>query len=408
MPYGMTARVGTDGAGRRRPPGAGVPPRGGGTDGGSAVPAEPGAGAGAGAPWRGSARLPALLPAVLLALLLPVLPLPTGPGGRPAPSTAYAGGGAGPGTLAGAGGTAPAVRPVREGGGEDGGGHGHRGGHAGGRGEPAGHDRTEPAAGGDTGTATDGEVTGGGGTEHGAPGPASALGAGVWPVGPPRPRVVRGWEPPASPYGPGHRGVDLAAPAGTAVLAVAAGRVEFSGPVAGRGVLTVVLAGPERPPLRVTHQPVDRAVSRGTVVGRGDLLARAAAGPSHCAEGCLHWGLLQGSRYLDPLTLLAPALLGGPPSRLLPVSGTVPLRPVPASRRAEVRHRSGRSGAAGRAGARGAVTGPYGPAERRVRPPGRPGAPWRRPPRRSPGAPRPRRVRSGARPRPPLPGGARR
>ncbi|KIF67725.1 hypothetical protein HY68_02240, partial [Streptomyces sp. AcH 505] len=39
-----------------------------------------------------------------------------------------------------------------------------------------------------------------------APGVASgASSAAVWPVDP-RPAVVRGWEPPASAYGRGHRG----------------------------------------------------------------------------------------------------------------------------------------------------------------------------------------------------------
>src|SRR5436305_14430266 len=53
-------------------------------------------------------------------------------------------------------------------------------------------------------------------------------------------RVVRPFDPPATPYGPGHRGVDLAARAGSPVRAAADGLVTFAGPVAGRGV--VVLA----------------------------------------------------------------------------------------------------------------------------------------------------------------------
>src|SRR4051794_4300161 len=54
-----------------------------------------------------------------------------------------------------------------------------------------------------------------------------AIGRG-WPVGA-RPTVLRGWEPPATVYGRGHRGVDLAAPPGSPVRAVAAGRVSFAG-----------------------------------------------------------------------------------------------------------------------------------------------------------------------------------
>ena len=52
-------------------------------------------------------------------------------------------------------------------------------------------------------------------------------------------RVVRAFEQPAGPYGPGHRGVDLAAAAGDAVRAAADGTVTFAGSVAGRGVVVV-------------------------------------------------------------------------------------------------------------------------------------------------------------------------
>ncbi|MEU1085794.1 M23 family metallopeptidase [Streptomyces sp. NPDC005576] len=136
--------------------------------------------------------------------------------------------------------------------------------------------------------------------------------------------VVRGWEPPAGPYAPGHRGVDLAAPAGTRVRAVAAGRVAFAGRVAGRGVLTVELAESGNPPLRTTYEPVRPLVRVGDEVRAGAPVAVTEPGSSHCAAGCLHWGVRRGDVYVDPLTLLPPALLTRGPSRLLPVSG-VPL-----------------------------------------------------------------------------------
>src|SRR5690606_15665957 len=49
-----------------------------------------------------------------------------------------------------------------------------------------------------------------------------------WPLTP-RPRVVRPFDPPTSPYGPGHRGVDLAAAPGQPVLAAAEGRIVHAG-----------------------------------------------------------------------------------------------------------------------------------------------------------------------------------
>lgn len=151
--------------------------------------------------------------------------------------------------------------------------------------------------------------------------PLLSLLTAVWPVGPPRPEVLRGFEPPPGPYAAGHRGVDLAAPPGTPVLAPAAGTVAFAGPVGGLGVLTITLTGTGLPPLRTTYGPVEPLVGAGAAVRPGEVVARVAPG-GHCPRSCLHWGLLRGDRYLDPL-----ALLRGGRSRLLPVTGP---RPLPA------------------------------------------------------------------------------
>ncbi|MGY0070020.1 M23 family metallopeptidase [Streptomyces sp. QTS137] len=150
----------------------------------------------------------------------------------------------------------------------------------------------------------------------------------VWPVGV-RPRVLRGWEPPETPYGRGHRGVDLAAAPGAPVRAVAAGRVSFAGRVAGRGVVSVELSGTGTPPLRTTYEPVRPSVEKGAEVAPGEVVgAVAATDPArspHCTAPCLHWGLLRADVYLDPLALLPPWLLRTGPPRLLPVLGL----PVP-------------------------------------------------------------------------------
>ncbi|MFF9281104.1 M23 family metallopeptidase [Streptomyces griseosporeus] len=145
-----------------------------------------------------------------------------------------------------------------------------------------------------------------------APVPALAR---LWPVGV-RPAVVRGWDPPLTPYGRGHRGVDLAAAPGSPVRAVAAGRVTFAGRVGGKGVVSIELSGTG---LRTTYEPVRASVGKGDEVTAGEVVGRVEATGAHCPAGCLHWGLRRGEAYLDPLSLLPPALLRRAPSRLLPV-----------------------------------------------------------------------------------------
>ncbi|MEU2544959.1 M23 family metallopeptidase [Streptomyces roseolus] len=135
----------------------------------------------------------------------------------------------------------------------------------------------------------------------------------LWPVPPPPPQILRGWHPPPGPYAAGHRGVDLAAPPGTPVLAPAAGTVTFAGPVGGRGVVTLTLTGTGTPPLRTTFSPVTPLAATGTHVTPGTPIAEATP-DTHCTTPCLHWGLLRGDTYLNPL-LLAPRGR----SRLLPV-----------------------------------------------------------------------------------------
>jgi murein DD-endopeptidase MepM/ murein hydrolase activator NlpD len=159
---------------------------------------------------------------------------------------------------------------------------------------------------------------------------ADGDGGRAWPVpasapGLRRPVVERGFDPPLSRWGAGHRGVDLRAGSGTPVRAAAPGRVAFAGPVAGRGVLVIRLALPGD--LRITYEPVRASVAVGDEVAAGDTVGVLQPGPSHCPDGCLHWGLRHGLAYLDPLSLLPTSMLRAGPSRLLPVLG-VPLPPA--------------------------------------------------------------------------------
>jgi murein DD-endopeptidase MepM/ murein hydrolase activator NlpD len=71
--------------------------------------------------------------------------------------------------------------------------------------------------------------------------------------------------------------------------------------------------------LRITYEPVRATVKVGARVAAGDPVGVLDGGLAHCAGGCLHWGLLDGDRYLDPLSLLPEWIRRSGPSRLLPV-----------------------------------------------------------------------------------------
>jgi hypothetical protein len=150
-------------------------------------------------------------------------------------------------------------------------------------------------------------------------GPAVAAGTWVWPLEGPH-VVTRGFDPPATRYGPGHRGADLAALPGQPVRAAGAGRVSYAGLLAGRGVVVVVHGD-----LRTTYEPVAATVRVGQLVGAGEVIGRLAAGHAGCTPASLHWGLLRGDVYLDPVRLISRG-----PSRLLPLDrpAAAPAGPV--------------------------------------------------------------------------------
>lgn len=132
----------------------------------------------------------------------------------------------------------------------------------------------------------------------------------VWPLQP-QPRVVRGFDPPDVQWSAGHRGVDLAASVGQAVLSPADGVVSFSGTIAGTPV--VVVAHPDG--RRSTFQPVTTSFPRGFWVSRGQAVAVVSDVSGHCfPTTCVHWGVLRGKQYLDPL-----AFVGRAPIILLPL-----------------------------------------------------------------------------------------
>jgi murein DD-endopeptidase MepM/ murein hydrolase activator NlpD len=63
------------------------------------------------------------------------------------------------------------------------------------------------------------------------------------------PVVQRGFDPPTVAWGSGHRGIDLAAKPGDAVLAAADGTVAFVGSIAGKPVISL-----DHGPVRTTYE----------------------------------------------------------------------------------------------------------------------------------------------------------
>ncbi|HZB01417.1 MAG TPA: M23 family metallopeptidase [Actinomycetota bacterium] len=133
-----------------------------------------------------------------------------------------------------------------------------------------------------------------------APAPVRAAGDWTWPVEGP---VLRGFDPPDTPFGAGHRGIDIAAPIGTPVHAAAVGVVTFAGPVGGRLFVTIDHGGG----LESRYSFLDALlVRRHETVSTGQPIARS--GPGHAGDvvPSLHFAALRDDAYFDPLTLLGP------------------------------------------------------------------------------------------------------
>jgi murein DD-endopeptidase MepM/ murein hydrolase activator NlpD len=131
------------------------------------------------------------------------------------------------------------------------------------------------------------------------PGDTTRAGAGwTWPTG--NRVVLRPFEAPSHDYGPGHRGVDLAAEPGRVAVAPEAGEVTFAGPVGGRGVMTIDHGGG----VVSTLDSVVPGVGVGTAVSRGTAVGMVAVGHCTAAAPCLHLGVRVDGRYVDPLAFL--------------------------------------------------------------------------------------------------------
>lgn len=129
-----------------------------------------------------------------------------------------------------------------------------------------------------------------------------------WPTGAPA-RIGRPFIAPDTRYSAGHRGIDIDAPPGSAVLAVDDGTVHFAG--------TVV----DRPLVSIRHgetvissvEPVLPLVAEGEPVARGQPIGTVGTS-EHCPGSCVHLGVRVHGEYVSPMLFLGELR----PSVLLP------------------------------------------------------------------------------------------
>lgn len=118
-----------------------------------------------------------------------------------------------------------------------------------------------------------------------------------WPVTGPH-RILRDFDAPRSPWGPGHRGIDIELASGKALLAPVSGRLRFQGEVVDRGVVTIETSDG----YLVSMEPVSVVLPKGSRVRQGQIIGEVASG--HCRVRCLHLGLRIDGEYRSPAAFL--------------------------------------------------------------------------------------------------------
>lgn len=167
---------------------------------------------------------------------------------------------------------------------------------------------------------------------------ASAHAAWTWPVSG---DVITPYRNGSDPYATGqHRGIDIAAPIGTPVVAAAGGEVRFAGTVGSSGLTVSVrtIDGYDTSYLHLSSL----AVRAGAGVSAGDRIgAVGTTGTRSAAAPHLHFGVRDaGTRhdYHDPLALLPPPPVRAPsPRPAPPLAAPVPTPAPPAAAPAPVR-----------------------------------------------------------------------
>jgi murein DD-endopeptidase MepM/ murein hydrolase activator NlpD len=121
--------------------------------------------------------------------------------------------------------------------------------------------------------------------------------------------LIRTWDAPDdNPFAPGHRGIDVAAPAGASVRASADGVVSFAGSVAGNRAVTVD-HGDE---LLTTYSFLATiAVKKNQAVTLGTVVGTLGSGHPNSATPHVHLSARRDGVYFDPIALYLGTDLAG-------------------------------------------------------------------------------------------------
>lgn len=115
--------------------------------------------------------------------------------------------------------------------------------------------------------------------------------------------ISKAFDRPSMRWATGHRGVDITAGTGTALIAPDDGVIAFNGTVAGKDVISIKHADG----LTSTFEPAHSDLETGDPVFRGQPFGVADGLSDHCLDFCVHWGVMDASNdYLDPSTLILP------------------------------------------------------------------------------------------------------
>jgi murein DD-endopeptidase MepM/ murein hydrolase activator NlpD len=117
----------------------------------------------------------------------------------------------------------------------------------------------------------------------------------VWPVGG---TLV---SPFGERWGRLHSGIDIAAPAGTPIVASAAGTVTYAGSMSGYGLVVVIQHAGGIATAYAHNSSI--AVSAAQVVGQGQTIAEVGC-TGHCFGDHVHFEVRVGGSPVNPMTYL--------------------------------------------------------------------------------------------------------